>query len=350
MEDNLSSLVSRATKDIILWAKESYLRTVLVVFFGIVLLPVLIGYLQDVVRTIPYIAITLNIVGFFNKNFKLTDYIFTLFFILTSIFIYYFYQQIKNTSCITENFDKDLNGWNFRFGYGWTIQNASGLRGKMLSVTNSDFPGTLKAAYGWYDYEITFQAKIDSKLEKSKENFTVFIRSENNLNGVMFQISPIEVRPHLLYNGIFILDTKNNFPLPTELKRGDWVDVKIIVSGNNVNIWINNYKLQQYIIPTRVFNTVPNSTLTETQTTIENLEKKNEEVEKKEKLADEAFKKFIKTPAGPEKDAAKQEVLKVYQDIPSYSRVILEYPKGSVGFRQVAGEHAYFRKLKVKKI
>lgn len=251
------------------------------------------------------------------------------------------------TRIISEKFEKDLRAWSIPLEAGWTTQDCGDALGKMLSVTNSTYPGTLKDAYSWYDYEISFLAKIDKDVDLNSQNFSVVVRSENTLNGVMLQITKTHLQPHLLYNGTYILDKENFLQLPTVLKPDEWIKVKLSVRGNGIDIWLYSYKLQ-YKIPTKVYEV--ENVLLRRDLTIKEMEQNNSKVEDQriEIIAMLSRIQKIKDPKEKELEVAKFD--EAMKNFPTTTRVILEFQKGSVGFREASSEHAYFRNLTVKKI
>jgi hypothetical protein len=213
----------------------------------------------------------------------------------------------------------------------------------MLTVTNSTYPGTLKGAYWWYDYEATFQAKIDKDIPKSKQSFRIVVRSESNFNGVILKISKTEFQPYLLYDGTIIKDSDSHQRLPTILNEGEWIKVKVLVQGNNVDIFINEYKLE-YKIPTKVFDKVESSVLSRDAVDIDDIEESDERIQQSIEIL------------AMQDSAAKKEAMKTIKTfliagaIPPYSKVILEYQKGSIGFMQDGREKAHFRDFRIKRI
>lgn len=346
MDKGFSILNERLLKNLILWAKESYLRTLLVFLTLLIIGIPLIQYLQNEVKKIPTLLLSVSntVVTFANNNLSIPDYFFLITIIALFFIILVIYKKLEKTKIITDSFNRQLNGWAIPLGSGWTIQPCTDALGYMLSVTNSIFPGILKEAFGWYDYEITFLTKINSKVKAGRQNFSVIVRSENNFNGVMLQVTSTHLRPHLLYNGTYILDTEKDEQLPTVLPSSVWIPVKILVVGNNIDLWIYNHKLN-YKIPTKIYD-VENTLLTSGQTlTINKLEESKRKIENRwMKLVE-----INKMPSSQNKFSEQDKLVKDLTDNPS-SKVLLEFQKGSVGFREWGEEHAYFRNLKVKKI
>jgi hypothetical protein len=347
MDNEISHLFSNIFRYLYLWAKESYLRTIIVLaVIYIVIFPAL-SYLQDSVKNIAYKSIFNSILWFFNKFFTIPDYIFLTTLLIIILFLVLIYLKLKNTTEIKEYFQKGLNAWSIPTGSGWTTQKCTNELGYMLSVTNSGYPGILKDIYGWYDYEISFLAKISDKNETP--NFSIIVRSENNFNGIMFQVTKTHFLPHILYNGTFILDKDKYEQLPTVLNTNEWIPVKIIVKGNNVDMWIYNYKLQ-YRILSKVYN-VENRLLGNNPPSLQEIELSNTLIQEAiQKVIDE-INRVSQMPDGAEKNKEFSSISDHAQEnIPANTRIVLEYQKGSIGFRAFGNEHTCIRKLKIKRI
>lgn len=341
-----SKLASKFFQNVYLWANESYLRTFLVLFIFFVFGLPLVEYLQELVRTIPYYQIGQDIFKFFYNNFSLSDYIVSILFILTAVFLLKIYSEFQKMYVIFENFDDDLSRWSVPLNSVWTIQKCIDGLGKMLSVTNSFYPGILKETFSWYDYEIRFQVRLSKDTPVQLQLFSLVIRSENSLNGILLQITSNHFNPHLLYNGTYILD-KNSFQqLPTILPVEEWIMVRVIVKGNNVDILFAGYRIQ-YKIPTKVLNV--ESGVLYSGVDLTELEERHKKIE----VSKETISKYINeiNAADESKKAGLISDLDAYlKEVPSFSSITLEYQKGSIGFRQSNQEHAYFRYLRVKKI
>ena len=334
--DETKRIYSKIFKNISIWASQTYKRSLIMVFFLLVLGVPLIVYLQSLVTNFKYIVVSLAIFSFLQKTFNLSNYLIGIGFLIVGIILYKIFRMINNTRVIKDNFGNGLNGWAVPLDASWTTQRCIDKLGKMLSVTNSDYPGILKEAYWWYDYEISFETKIE-KTHRS-QNFTVVIRSESNFDGVMLQITRTHLRPHFIYNGTFIRDAEAEEQLPTILPLDEWIKVKLIVKGKDVDMYIDGYKLQ-YKIPTKVFE-VTNDILSRGSVTIDDLEDNQKELT--------TIKDILSMPESPAKVVAMQTISAT--SIPPYSKIILEYQKGSVGFREAGREKAHFRDFEIKRI
>lgn len=347
--NEFSFLISKIFRGIYLWAKESFLKSLLIVGVIWIFIVPLLQYLQTLVRKFPYSSSFFLLWGFIQTSIGIKGLLLLevmLFFLLALLRLG---REIQKTKNIKDDFERGLNKWSIPINSGWTIQECDDAPGKMLSITDSRYPGTLKDAYGWYDYEITFLVKLPKKEEdKKKQIFAVTIRSENNLNGVMFQLTTTHFRPHLIYNGTFILDEKNFEKLPTILKDDTWIKVTILVTGNIVEINLLNYKLF-YKIPSVTYN-VRNSLLAQ-DTSITSLEDSDREIETYLNDSLKKLRKFVDTPRdnAEERKKAWEEYLQADSSIPPYTKVTIEYPKGSLGFRAHGNEQAYFRNVSIRK-
>jgi hypothetical protein len=347
MENEIKQLSSKIFHNVFLWASESVSKSFLVVTLIFVFGIPLIGFLQGLVRSFPYIAAVTDIINFLS-SISMAEFLALLAFFLLVLWLIHISKELRKTYYIEDNFKlPDLNKWSIPLNAGWTIQKCEDASGYMLSVTNSEYPGTLKGAYGWYDYELNFLVKIESEVIESNQNFSVAVRSDNNLNGVMLQITRTHMKPHLLFNGTYIRDTENDIQLPTILKTNIWHKVRIRVVGGNIELIIDNYKVS-YKIPTKVLN-VENQKLSRT-TTMRDVVESNRKIESLQKDLYELFDAAQKMPEGDEKKNAFGKIDESVNKMPAFAKVVLEYQKGSIGFRESGSEHAYFRKVMVKKL
>lgn len=349
MEKPLLDLIDKVLHDVILWAKESILRSLLVIILFLVLLVPLIEYLQDVIRSIPYPQLFINARNFITGNISpQTGFLlFLLFYILINQ--YFLKREIQKTRTIVENFEKGLNGWNIPLGAGWAIQNGIECLGKMLSVTNTYFFGTLKETYSWYDYQIAFQARFDGSIPENSHRLGIVIRAENNLNGIMLQITPNEFIPHFLYDGTFIVDSANSEKLSTILPTNQWITFKISVSGNQVDLKINEYSLI-YKIPIHSYSVASGFFTGYNTFDLKDLEKNNAENEEKWKDIWDRLDKADKIPNEEKKQEQRNQIIAEISSLPPRTKVSLEYHRGAVGFRSSGNEKTYIRNLKVTKI
>jgi hypothetical protein len=342
--EEIKVIYSKIFKNISLWASQSFARSVLIILILVIFGIPFIEYLQGLVKNFPYTSTGLFISSFLQKTFNVELYIIGGAFIIVGIVLYWMYRQLTYTKIINDNFKGGLNAWAIPLGASWTTQRCEDKLGKMLTVTNSTIPATLKGAYWWYDYEITFEAKIEGESPPHRQNFTIVIRSENNFNGIMLQITKTHMRPHFIYQGTFIIDNEASQLLPTTLRENEWIKVKMTVKGNIVDIYINDYQLR-YNIPTKIFS-VENNIMSKGTITLEEIQTSDSDIKSKQRRIGE----ILSMPPSAARDQAVQTIESIANTIPPYSNIILEYQKGSVGFRESGEEKAHFREFKAKRI
>lgn len=208
-----------------------------------------------------------------------------------------------------ENFDKGLIKWEFG-GEGWKTEHDSGQ--SVLSVSESQDGGITKKGFSWADYEFSFETKV------IKYASGWIVRAENRNKYFMIQLNlknpnQPRLRPHLRVNDVeypwIALEESsvslNDLHLKKKIKLLDWIQVKIIVRGSEIDISLNGEHALHYFLPDPY------------------------RFEKQKKI-------FT--------NEGKEEVLK--REI-----VIVSYPIGRVGFRCAPpNEHAHFKKVRVKPI
>jgi len=342
----IDSLFSKVFKPLYLRFVQTPFRAtiglVLIFVFGVPF----VNYLQHLVSTFPYLQMIASIVEFLLSQEPIWYLVWVCFISIFAIIIYLFIKQYSSSS-ISDNFASNLNRWSTVKESGWFIQPCDDKPGKMLSVTNCYYPGILKDACSWYDYELSFIAKIGGGLKDEDQNFSFVVRAENNLNGVMFQITCRKIRPHLLYNSTYILDAKNDEQLQTLIKPGEWVGVRVRIQGNIVKININGFDYV-YKIPSLVIDNVSNIILKRNITLVE-LEEHGRGVEKTFQGLVGAYRMEESPAKGLAVKVAEDNFREITQG-GTLIRVAFDYQKGSVGFRESGPETAYFKNLKLKKI
>ncbi len=348
MENQLSVLVSKILKSIILWAKESYIKSLLVITIAVVAGIPLIEYLQTLIKSLPYLQAIQMAISFLQNNFTIADYLLYFSIIILSFITLTIYRQVLKTRIISEKFNSNLSNWSIPVEAGWTIQTCMDALGKMLCINNSPYPGTLKESYGWYDYEVTFLVKFDEKSDKSTDNFSITVRAENNHNGIVFRVSKTHFSPYLLNNGTYIFDNESHQQLPTVLSNQDWIPIKISVKGNNAEIWIYNFKIQ-YKIPTLVCS-VENQLLSEINLTMDRIKSSRDKVSTEtNKIIEKISQKFgLKEEI--KKNQLQSEIDELIKNMTPSTKIVLDYQKGSIGFGEANNTRTYYRNLIVKKI
>ncbi len=157
-------------------------------------------------------------------------------------------------SGFNDNFARDLHT-NWDFVGPWRIAEKN-----TLLVTGSDAGGITKIGAQWENYVFTFRARIMT------DCLGVIVRAQDLNNYYMFQIQTDKIRPHrraaypvidtstlpthedLNKENVIIANRINfqigwevfNPPVPLHHQLDDWFDVKIIVRGESVSIYINS--------------------------------------------------------------------------------------------------------------
>lgn len=258
-------------------------------------------------------------------------------------------KSIMTTKIINERFRDNLNRWSIPLGSGWTIQKNIEGPGKVLSVTKSRFPGTLKETYSWYDYEVSFQAWMkQTNDDKQYENIGIVVRAENNLNGVLLQVTKTHFRPFLIQNSNFILDSNGVEQLPTILNYDEWIPIKILVSGNYVTLSTQYFRIN-YKIPTLTLTIEPTQLYFKPEIDLKDLEANHKENKMR---WDNFWKRYRENQNETNLNVKLKkdtELNEEFGKMPKTESFNLEFQKGSIGFRQDGNEQTYFRNLKVKK-
>lgn len=355
MFKELESIYSKLLKPFVLRVSGNWGTSfVFVVFIYAVLVP-LLDYLKHLVVNFSYSSVYFSVYNFLSNNLRLTDYLFLILLLLIFSFLAYFYKQLAKTSIVKDSFDsKNLNKWSIPTDAGWTIQDCDDAPGRMLSITNTSEPGTLKDIYGWFDYEISFLCQLKSSPLKSQKNsISIFVRTESSKNGIMLELDQEKFNPFILHDGIYIQDAEGSSRLPTMLELNKWYPVKIVVSGDCIDITVANYRLQQYRIQTRTFS-VEKKVLNNfpEEPTLKDIIASDIRVNKSFRTWLDLFNK-----SGKEEDPAKKADLvtqersawKAYTDL-DRTPLVLEHQKGSVGFRAIGQMHTNIKNVVVKKL
>lgn len=347
MGSDLTSLTGKFTSKVALWAKESYLRVFVVLFIIYVLIFPLAEYLQGIIKRIPYLYLLTIISNFVYKELSIKDLLFLLFFLLFLLGFLRLRSKLSENVKIMEEFKYELTNWSIPLYAKWVRQKCKDFWGNMLRIESSLFPGTLKGAYSWYDYEMSFFVKGEEKKDSSEFGFAV--RVEDSSNAVIFQVTNNKVIPYLLYNGTFIHDIDNEEELPMVLDEDEWVKVKAIVKGNLVEINIGGNKII-YKIPSESYN-VDNILLSGFRNpTLREIRRKDQERSDKLNQLIQRSDKIDSMQEGPEKENAHRQWSIDINNLPATTRITLDYQKGSIGLRTELKQIAYYRKLTVKKI
>lgn len=347
MGKDFSSLTNYITEKIVLWAKESLLRVLTVLFFVYIFFFPLAQSIQDLIFNLPYSSIIFLIISFIQTNFSLVDLSILLLALIILLLYLILKRRIESSVKVKEEFKSDLNEWSIPLNSSWVRQKCKEYLGNMLRVSNSRLPGTLKATYSWYDYEMSFWAKMDKS--NINKGFGFAVRVEDSSNAVVFQIINNKFIPYLLLNGSFIRDEDNEEDLTLILDEEEWARVKVIVRGNIVELNINGNKIV-YKIPSGSYNVESFFISGFNEVTLRQIKRKDgENKERWSQLLSENS-RIEAMRDGVEKETARREFGNKLTALPATTKIILDYQKGAVGFRTEIEQTAYFRKLFVKKI
>lgn len=339
-------LINKYLKNIEIYVGEKPLNGIL--FFLALLLfgPPILEYIHGLIKVFPYIKLMSSLLAWFRDNFNFPETIIILILLVLIILMIFLYKTINNSKEIRDDFKKNLSKWSRPIESDWSIKNAINGLGKMLTVKDSDFPGLLKDAFSWYDYELKFQVMIEEndnqKNYKNNKNIGIFIRAKDSLNGLMLQIREDEFVPHYLFEGTYIIDDNQQTKLQTKIRPNIWINFKIVVDNDAVTITFEgqkiNFKINRYN-----FGLVPAKELygDTSISKIKNISEKNR------KLGDEVLEGLKKNKKGDDFEIKKKELNEI---IETAKRVNLEFNSGSIGFRESHGESANFRNISLKKL
>lgn len=149
-----------------------------------------------------------------------------------------------------DNFTHGLGKWEYG-GEGWKSEKEDGKW--ILSVSESPDGGITKKGFTWSDYEFSFENKVINK------NVGWLVRAENRNKYLMIQLNmedPKKVPSLRLHLRIppserpyqWVVIQENNINLDKSLNVMDWVKVKIVVHGSNIDVYLNNTHSAHYFI------------------------------------------------------------------------------------------------------
>jgi hypothetical protein len=321
IDDFLKTVAGKNIRNLALFIRESR------VFVCSVLILILVGvvYIREILS---FLGLTL-----FNLGRVVISYFYTFsidercFIIFLVFFI--FSQAVLLRKLFRNNFEEKftsyLQNWSIPKDAEWVLTNDIEVSGRVLQVTNSSTPGILKEGRNWYDYEIDFYTKI------LEDNFTILVRAKEKGNAVMLQFKTNKLRPHLIVDGIFIVDDKNEQPLQIKIPIKKWIHVLVKVSGDYIDIFLDGSRVS-YRIPSGLMR-VPIDRVHSPMnlSEIERLEN--------EYLIMQVMKERAEKETGTKSDPS---FWKPYN-------FIFDFDIGTIGFREAGRENAMFRKIKVKK-
>lgn len=339
-------LIKKYLRDIELYVVEKPLNGIL--FFIILLLfgPPIIEYFHELIKNFPYIEIIKIFLKWFEQNFNTADIIISSILTLLIGFIIFLQKTINTSKEIKEDFKKNLSKWSRPIESDWSIKKATDGLGKMLTLTNSRYPGLLKDAFNWYDYELKFQAMIEENGKnqnyENNKNIGIFVRSKDSSNGIMLQVKEDEFVPHYLFEGTYIVDDTQKIKLQTKIQTNTWINFKILVDNDSATIFFEGQKIN-FRINRHNLALIPAKELY-SDTSISKISAISEA---NGKLADEVLKGIKNKETGTEFIRKREKLGEI---IETTRRVNLEFNNGSIGFREDNGECANFRKISLKKI
>jgi hypothetical protein len=349
IKDFMQKVSAKWGDRLVLWVQEKAYRTIAVLIsltlfstiFALVIKFIKVEHIKMAVsftKELIYVIFSPNII-----------IIFILFFVVLSILIYLCWigyssknisikinDKIKPEDYFLIDSRSSNSGWSY-------LEDKDTPFAKVLSITSADLPGYLKKGAEWYDYEFSFKAKIKTS------NFTFAIRVKDWGNCIFFQCSEKSIYPHLVIDGVRIKHFKD-ISLPLELPKEEWIDVKVVVRGNRVEIGVfgmskeftipsfSKYVYLSGISDTMEYNDVERMD-NEILAIMGNLNKMRksrglEENDDDEKLVEDVIKRVVEK----EKVEFDKGVLPLSSS----------FERGSVGFRACGSEHALFKDIKVK--
>lgn len=288
----------------------SFINTVQKILGVLVALVVVLGFLQskniNVFQILGQIIQTIiSILQF--KNVPLIIWIISIVFFG---FLFFLWRRVNLVAGeFREEFKNGLSKWEFGQD-GWMIEQEG--KESVLSVSNSREGGITKKGFSWSDYEFSFETKVISYCSGW------IIRAENRSKYLMIQlnmenINDQKLRLHLKVPGsdyAWVVMPEIKLNLNNPLKMLEWIKVRIVVLGSNIDVYLNKEQAAHYSISD------PLSVPTEESVLLENL---------KTKLSEE---------------------VKIKRNYTA-----MDYSVGRVGFRCAPpNEHAHFRNIIVKPI
>lgn len=245
-----------------------------------------------------------NLLGF--RNVPLIMWI-----ILIPLCVFLYWQKRKINLVAGEfndSFENGLGNWEYD-SEGWKIEQEN--KEAILSVSDSQDGGITKKGFSWTDYEFVFDTKVISKCSGwiiRAENRSKYLMIQLNLENLNKQMLRLHLKiPGSSYPWIVMPEVKLN--LEKSLKLLEWIKVKIVVLGSNVDVYLNGEHAAHYLLQ----DPLPVSTDEQVQLVEDNGLTSNVKIKR--------------------------------------SYVAMDYSVGRVGFRCAPlAEHAHFRNVRVNPI
>lgn len=229
-------------------------------FFGKIFLLVAVVSLLQALRIWEYILSSIGIQINTLYSFLLNPFwgVPVYFWIITLGLVFWIFWQhayLRLVSGVfTDNFNNGLSKWEFG-GEGWKIEHEN--KKPYLSVSQSSDGGITKKGFAWSDYEFSFKTKM------VKKNAGWIIRAEHRNKYLMIQLNMEEKTPklrlHLRIPPQDKLEPERGYDwlvmqvdevvLVNPIKFLEWFDVKIVVFGSNVDVYLNKQHAAHYFIP-----------------------------------------------------------------------------------------------------
>lgn len=168
------------------------------------------------------------------------------------VLAYYLFRERKKLSLVagefTDDFKEGLGKWEFGED-GWKIEYEEGR--PLLSVSNSREGGISKKGFSWSDYEVSF----DTKVIKNSSGW--IIRAESRSKCLMLQLNMEKEDRPLLRLHIKIPEgtdyawgvvQEDQFNLSKRISLLEWIKIKMIVNGSNIDVYLNDEHAAHYVI------------------------------------------------------------------------------------------------------
>lgn len=320
-EELLGSYIKKLT----LWIKDERERfifsIIILLIFSFIILPKLLAFLSG----IDYPKLVISSYEFTYKNSNTREYGLILLgtILILILCILYLYKKVMKR-IIYINPEKEPELWSFYKGSGWYIVDDVESWNKVLKISNSFYPAVLKFGHEWINYNLYFQVKVPSSVPAGSRNFSVVVRAKDKSNNVFLQCKPDGViTPHVIADGIFIVDDKNPIDFLAQYPLDKWFDVSVSVQGDKVII--KNMGLSAtYKIPSERF--VISAGMTNSVMPLSYVIEKN-----------------IRREGSVESASQGSSGVPVFV-------LNLDYENGTVGFRESGREAALFRKIRIELI
>ena len=230
--------------------------------------------------------------------------------IIIGIFIYWQTRKINLVAGeFFDNFKQGLSNWEYG-NEGWKTERED--NELLLSVSESPEGGVSKKGFSWTDYQFSFEMKLVNK------NAGWIVRAENRNKYLMIQFNLKDTKQPKLRLHLKIPPSDRNYQWVVlqediisqiPIDKLEWMEVKIVVLGNNIDAYINKKHTAHYIIPDPI-------------------------------IWMEDYRKLI----GHEQVKPSKEDIQKTRNI----TFINASAAGRVGFRCYGDEHAHFKNVRVK--